>query len=75
MGKRLYVGNLAWDTNEETLRATFGFDASIHIFFVDQAAHDAYITDPRHVGFVERFRDSWSYVKVCDSLVEARLDP
>jgi hypothetical protein len=52
-----------------------GFDASIHIFFVDQAAHDAYITDPRHVGFVERFRDSWSYVKVCDSLVEARLDP
>jgi RNA recognition motif-containing protein len=24
MGKRLYVGNLSWDTNEETLRATFG---------------------------------------------------
>lgn len=26
MGKRLYVGNLAWDTNEESLRATFGSD-------------------------------------------------
>ena len=26
MGKRLYVGNLSWDTNEETLRATFGAD-------------------------------------------------
>ena len=26
MGKRLYVGNLAWDTNEETLRSTFGSD-------------------------------------------------
>ena len=24
MTKRLYVGNLSWDTTEETLRATFG---------------------------------------------------
>lgn len=23
MGTRLYVGNLSWDTNEETLRSTF----------------------------------------------------
>ena len=23
MGKRLYVGNLSWDTTEDTLRATF----------------------------------------------------
>jgi len=24
MGKRLYVGNLSWDTTQDTLRATFG---------------------------------------------------
>ena len=26
MGKRLYVGNLSWDTSEETLKSTFGAD-------------------------------------------------
>jgi RNA recognition motif-containing protein len=26
MGNRLYVGNLSWDTNEETLRAAFAAD-------------------------------------------------
>ena len=24
MGKRLYVGNLSWDTTQDTLQATFG---------------------------------------------------
>ena len=26
MGKKLYVGNLSWDTTEDTLRETFGAD-------------------------------------------------
>ena len=26
MGNRIYVGNLSWDTNEETLRAAFAAD-------------------------------------------------
>ena len=26
MGNRIYVGNLSWDTNEDTLRATFEQD-------------------------------------------------
>ena len=55
MGKRLYVGNLSWDTNEETLRLTFGADG--------RTVTDAHIvTDrdsgrPRGFAFVEMSND------------------
>jgi RNA recognition motif-containing protein len=55
MGKRLYVGNLSWDTNEEALRVTFGSDG--------RTVTDAHIvTDrdsgrPRGFAFVEMSSD------------------
>ena len=42
MGKRLYVGNLSWDTNEETLRMTFGSDG--------RTVTDAHIVTDRESG-------------------------
>ena len=51
MGKRLYVGNLSWDTNVDTLRAFFGADG--------RTVTDAHIVSdretgrPRGFGFVE----------------------
>jgi cold-inducible RNA-binding protein len=56
MGKRLYVGNLSWNTNEETLRLTFGADG--------RTVTDAHIvTDrdtgrPRGFAFVEMSTDA-----------------
>lgn len=55
MGKRLYVGNLSWDTSEDTLRLTFGADG--------RTVTDAHIvTDresgrPRGFAFVELSTD------------------
>jgi RNA recognition motif-containing protein len=55
MGKRLYVGNLSWDTNEEALRRAFGADG--------RTVTDAHVvTDresgrPRGFAFVEMSTD------------------
>lgn len=42
MGKRLYVGNLSWDTTEDTLRAAFGADG--------RTVTDAHIVTDRETG-------------------------
>ncbi len=42
MGTRLYVGNLSWDTNEETLRATFAADG--------RTVTDTHIVSDRDTG-------------------------
>ena len=51
MGKRLYVGNLSWDTTEETLRGAFEADGrgvdEVHIMM------DRDTGRPRGFGFVE----------------------
>jgi len=49
-----------------------GYDVSLHIFFVDKAAHDAYQTHPKHIGLIERFAGSWESVRVFDSFVQAQ---
>lgn len=55
MGKRLYVGNLAWDTNEDTLRSTFGADGrnvtDVHIVTDRDSGR------PRGFAFVEMAGD------------------
>ena len=48
------------------------FDVSLHIFFVDRAAHDAYQTTKNHLGFIEANEASWSGVRVFDSVVKGR---
>ena len=55
MGKRLYVGNLAWDTTEETLRMTFGADGrSVNDVVI---MSDRETGRPRGFGFVEMSSD------------------
>ena len=55
MGKRLYVGNLSWDTTEETLRGAFEADgrgvSEVHIMM------DRDTGRPRGFGFVEMAND------------------
>ena len=46
------------------------FDVSLHVIFEDRATHDAYQTAPRHLEFIERQKDNWAQVQVCDSLLE-----
>jgi hypothetical protein len=45
------------------------FDVSLHIYFRDQAAHDAYQGHPRHKEFIEKMGQEWKTVRVFDSLV------
>lgn len=44
------------------------FDYSIHLFFADAAAHDAYQTDPVHLAFVAAHGGKFKSVKVFDSV-------
>lgn len=55
--------DLARDVNDRD------WDVSLHLVFVDKAAHDAYQTDPMHVKFVEENKPNWAAVRVFDSLV------
>jgi hypothetical protein len=45
------------------------FDVSLHLVFVDQAAHDAYQEAPRHMEFIADGKDNWAAVRVFDSVV------
>ncbi|MEM6468083.1 MAG: Dabb family protein [Planctomycetota bacterium] len=46
------------------------FDVSLHVIFVDRASHDVYQTAPRHLEFIERQKDNWAQVQVCDSILD-----
>jgi heme-degrading monooxygenase HmoA len=46
------------------------FDVSLHIYFRDEAAHEAYQKHPRHAEFIKRMNDNWKTVRVFDSWVE-----
>jgi hypothetical protein len=45
------------------------FDVSLHVYFRDSAAHDAYQEHPRHKEFIEKMGDNWKSVRVFDSRV------
>ena len=47
-----------------------GFDVSLHVYFRDKAAHDAYQDHPRHARFIAEMRANWKTVRVFDSWVE-----
>jgi hypothetical protein len=47
-----------------------GFDVSLHIYFRDEAAHEAYQRHPRHAEFIEKMKGNWKTVRVFDSWVE-----
>lgn len=46
------------------------FDVSLHVIFQDRATHDVYQTAPRHLEFIERQKENWAAVQVCDSLLD-----
>ncbi len=46
------------------------FDVSLHVIFRDRATHDVYQTAPRHLEFIERNKENWAQVQVCDSLLD-----
>jgi hypothetical protein len=48
-----------------------GFDVSLHVYFRDQASHDAYQEHPRHKQFIAENSANWASVRVFDSWVEA----
>jgi hypothetical protein len=60
------VGTLATELNRPVNDRQF--DVALHIVFVDQAAHDRYQEDPRHVMFIEENRGNWKKVRVFDSV-------
>jgi hypothetical protein len=49
-----------------------GFDVSLHVYFSDKAAHDAYQDHPRHKRFIEEMSANWKTVRVFDSWVAVR---
>ena len=44
-----------------------GFDVSLHVYFRDRAAHDAYQEHPRHKQFIAEMSANWKAVRVFDS--------
>jgi hypothetical protein len=47
-----------------------GYDVSLHVYFRDKAAHDAYQEHPRHKQFIAEMSANWKEVRVFDSWVE-----
>ena len=43
------------------------YHVSLHVVFVDRAAHDVYQTAPRHLQFIEEQKANWKQVRVFDS--------
>ena len=43
------------------------YDVSLHVYFVDRGAHDAYQTAPAHLQFIAENKDNWRTVRVFDS--------
>ena len=71
MGNRLYIGNLSWDTNEETLRSAFGADGrtikDVHI------VTDRDTGRPRGFAFIEMSSDQEAQSAI-DALDGTELD-
>jgi hypothetical protein len=44
------------------------FDVALLVVFENRAAHDAYQVHPRHLKFIEEYKDLWDSVRVFDSL-------
>ncbi len=45
------------------------YDVSLHVYFTDKAAHDAYQTVEEHLKFIEENKENWKQVRVFDSWV------
>lgn len=52
------------DVNNQT------FHIGLHVYFEDKAGLDAYIDHPKHVEYVEKYKENWETVEVFDYLIE-----
>ncbi len=43
------------------------YDVSLHTYFANREAHDAYQVHARHTEFIERNKANWKQVRVFDS--------
>ena len=48
------------------------YDVSLHVYFTDRAAHDAYQDAPGHLEFIAANKHRWQAVRVFDSAIAAR---
>jgi len=48
---------------------------ALHVVFVDQAAHDAYQSNLRHLAFIEEQKANWAEVRVFDAWVRVEERP
>jgi len=64
-GIEFFTAGVLAETNRDVNDRDFG--VSLHIFFKDRAAHDAYQVAPRHGEFIEALKDNWEQVRVFDS--------
>lgn len=55
---------LARDVNDK------GYDVSLHVYFKDMAAQEAYQEHARHKQFIAEMNGNWKSVRVFDSWVE-----
>lgn len=60
----LRADEMARDVNDRA------YDVSLHVYFRDRAAHDAYQDHPRHKQFIAEMNANWKAVRVFDSWVE-----
>ncbi len=47
------------------------YDVSLHVYFTDKEAHDAYQTVEDHLTFIKENKENWKQVRVFDSWVES----
>ena len=59
------TGTLAGDFTREVNDRDW--DVSLHLVFVNKAAHDKYQDHPRHLKFIEENKENWEKVRVFDS--------
>ncbi len=45
------------------------FDVSLHLYFRDEAAHNAHQEHPRHKEFIEKMKSNWKAMRVFDAWV------
>ncbi len=45
------------------------FDVALNLVFRNRAAHDTYATHPRHLEFIDQYKDAWAKVRVFDSYI------
>jgi hypothetical protein len=61
------VGVIAKDFNRDVNDKDF--DVALNLVFRNKAAHDKYMTHPRHLKFIEEYQKAWSKVRVFDSYI------